>query len=93
MAWAFGTTLALSAASLQASLLTPEQRATLPTAATRPVDFVRDIQPIFEASCVQCHVRGKAKGSFSLETRADFLAGGDRGEPIAPGDSAHSLVV
>jgi mono/diheme cytochrome c family protein len=85
--------LALAAPSLHASLLTAEQRATLPPAATRPVDFVRDIQPIFEASCVQCHGRGKAKGSFSIETRADFLAGGDRGEPIVPGDSAHSLVV
>ena len=85
--------LALAAPSLHASLLTAEQRATLPAAATRPVDFVRDIQPIFEASCVQCHGRGKAKGSFSIETRADFLAGGDRGEPIVPGDSAHSLVV
>lgn len=88
-----GFTLALPTAAAQTSLLTPEQRATLPAAATHPVDFVRDIQPIFEASCLQCHGRGKAKGSFSIETRADFLLGGDRGEPIVPGDSAHSLVV
>ena len=30
-------------------------------------------QTIFEASCVKCHGRGKAKGSFSLENRAAFL--------------------
>jgi len=30
----------------------------LPPAASRTVDFARDIEPIFEASCVQCHARG-----------------------------------
>ena len=79
-------------ASLQAEL-TLEQRATLPPAASRPVDFARDIQPIFEASCVQCHARGKAKGSFSLETRDDFMLGGDTGPPAIVGNSADSLVV
>jgi mono/diheme cytochrome c family protein len=73
--------------------LPPEKLAQLPPAATRPIDFARDIQPIFEASCVQCHGRGKAKGSFSLETRADFLAGGDAGPAVVAGKSASSLVV
>jgi hypothetical protein len=57
------------------------------------VDFARDIQPIFEASCVQCHAHGKAKGVFSLETREDFLFGGDNGTPAEAGRSAESLVV
>ena len=65
----------------------------LPPAATAPVDFARDIQPIFEASCVQCHGRGKNKGSFSLETREDFVEGGETGVPAVAGKSAQSLVV
>lgn len=73
--------------------LSPAQLAQLPAAAARPVDFAKDIQPIFEASCVQCHARGKAKGSFSIETRADFLAGGDNGSPVVAGKSAESAVV
>lgn len=73
--------------------LPPEKRALIPAAAKAQVDFARDIQPIFEASCVQCHGRGKAKGSFSLETRADFLEGGDTGAPAIAGQSAESLVV
>ncbi len=73
--------------------LPPEKLAQLPLASTARVDFVRDIQPIFEASCVQCHARGKEKGSFSLETRADFLEGGDTGAPAVAGKSAESLVV
>ncbi len=54
---------------------------------------MRDIQPIFEASCVQCHARGKAKGAFSLETREDFMIGGDTGAPAKAGKSAESLVI
>lgn len=81
-----------STASLFAKL-PPELAAQLPAPISRPVDFAKDIQPIFEASCVQCHGRGKAKGNFSLETRADFLAGGDAGAPAVAGQSADSLVV
>ena len=86
--------LLLSALAVRTNAaLPPEKLALLPAPATRPVDFVRDIQPIFEASCVQCHGRGKAKGSFSLETRADFLEGGDAGSAVVAGKSAASLVV
>ena len=73
--------------------LTPDQVAQLPPAAQGPVDFARDIRPIFEASCVQCHARGKNKGSFSLETRQDFVEGGETGVPALAGKSAESLVV
>lgn len=73
--------------------LPPELAAQLPDATSRPIDFVRDIQPIFEASCVQCHARGKAKGSFSIETRDDFLFGGDSGPPALAGRSADSPVI
>jgi len=83
--------LALSS-PLQAKL-TPEQLQQLPVPAAAKVDFARDIQPIFEASCLQCHGRGKAKGAFSIETRADFMLGGDTGVPAVAGKSAESLVV
>jgi mono/diheme cytochrome c family protein len=66
---------------------------TVPTVAAEPVQFARDIQPIFEASCVQCHARGKEKGGFSLETRADFLDGGENGLAAVVGHSADSPVM
>lgn len=93
-AWLAGAGLLLAGAVAPShAALTAEQRATLPSASVARVDFARDIQPIFEASCVQCHARGKAKGSFSLETREDFLLGGDTGPPAIVGNSAESLVV
>jgi len=73
--------------------LPPEKLALLPAAAAGRVDFAKDIRPIFEASCVQCHARGKNKGGFSLETREDFLDGGETGVAAVAGRSAESRVV
>jgi len=65
----------------------------LPPAASVTVDFVRDIKPILESSCVQCHGPEKAKGKFLLDTREHALKGGDNGVDIVPGDSAKSPLV
>ena len=62
--------------------LTPEQLQKLPPPASGQIDFTRDIKPIFEASCIKCHGRGKDKGGFNLDTRKSFLKGGDNG-PVA----------
>lgn len=65
----------------------------LPPAASRPVDFHRDIQPILEASCVKCHGHGKAKGGFQLDSRETFLRAGDSGPSVTPGNSRDSLLI
>src|SRR4051812_27944788 len=67
--------------------------AELPPAATRPVDFQKDIAPLFEASCVKCHAKGREKGGFSIETRASFLKGGETGKAAELGHSKESLIV
>ena len=73
--------------------LTPEQVKSLPPPAPRTVDFAKDIQPMFEASCTKCHARGKAKGGFSLDTRVTLLKGGDSGASVVLGNSAQSLLI
>ena len=65
----------------------------LPPAATQPVDFARDIKPLFEASCIKCHGPEKAKNGFQIDSRAHAMAGGDHGVDIIPGDSAKSPLV
>ena len=42
---------------------------------------------------MKCHAKGKDKGGFSLETREEFLKGGDTGPGAVPGKSAESYVV
>ena len=73
--------------------ITPEQAAQLPAPAGHSVSFAKEIKPIFEASCVQCHGRGKDKGGFRLDTRETALKGGDSGPAILPGKSAESLLI
>lgn len=45
------------------------------------VEFARDIQPLFERSCVACHSGDRPKGGFRVTDRASILRGGNRGEP------------
>jgi mono/diheme cytochrome c family protein len=68
--------------------------AELPPAVSRPVDFVKDIQPIFEANCVKCHGPEKQKSGYRLDARAIAMKGGDNHAPnIIPGKSADSPLV
>src|SRR6266567_2828714 len=87
-------TLALCASSVPVfAAITPEQAAQLPPAVKRPVNFSKEIKPIFEASCIKCHGRGRVKGGFRLDTRETLLKGGDSGPAIVPGKSAESLLI
>ena len=61
--------------------------------AAEPVQFQKQVAPIFERHCVRCHNDGQAKGGLSLETAAGFIKGGDSGAVITPGDAASSLLI
>src|SRR4029078_6515724 len=62
-------------------------------AAPPKVDFVRDIQPLFKASCIKCHGAEKPKGQFRLDSKALALKGGIAGKAILPGKGAESPLV
>ena len=87
------TAFLFAAGSSAPAALTPEQVAQLPPPATHAVNFNSEIKPIFEASCVKCHGRGRAKGEFQIDSRATLLKGGDSGPALVPGKSAASLLV
>jgi len=62
--------------------------------ATAAVDYARDIQPILERSCYDCHGGERKKGKFSLATRASLLKGGQSGDPaVLPGNGAASMLI
>ena len=67
--------------------------APLPPAASRAVDFDRDIKPIFDQQCQRCHGPEKPKNHFRLDQRAAALKGGDSGVAIVPGNSAESRLI
>jgi mono/diheme cytochrome c family protein len=74
------------------TLLIAQVCATAATAA--PVDFARDIQPIFAAHCYDCHGVDKPKAGLQLTSLAHALKGGESGEPaLIAGNSVKSLLI
>src|SRR5205814_6928263 len=73
--------------------ITPEQAKSLPPPASRKVDFVKEIKPIFEASCIKCTGRGRTKGDLSIESRETLLKGGETGPAIIPGKAERAVLL
>jgi len=65
----------------------------LPPPATRTVDFVKDIQPLFAANCYGCHGPKRQQGELRWDVKALALKGGEHGPVILPGHSADSRVI
>ena len=58
------------------------------------MEFVKDIQPILETYCVECHGPRKKKGGLRLEPIASAFPEGDEDFwTMIPGDGAASLLV
>ena len=57
-----------------------------------PVDFGRDVQPIFNTSCVGCHKGGSAPAGLQLDSAAGVFQGSDSGKVIVAGSSKDSLL-
>jgi formylglycine-generating enzyme required for sulfatase activity/mono/diheme cytochrome c family protein len=53
--------------------------------ASGAVDFVKQVKPILESSCVSCHKDGKGEGGLRLDLKAEFLKGGENGKVVEPG--------
>jgi len=65
-----------------------------PASAAEPVDFERDIQPIFADNCIDCHGPDKQKAALRLDQRALMLRGGDSGlATIVPGKPEKSFLI
>ncbi|MDF1788295.1 MAG: hypothetical protein P1U82_20695 [Verrucomicrobiales bacterium] len=57
------------------------------------IDYDAEIAPIFRSYCAGCHNEREMEGEFSLETYAGLREGGDKGDPIKPGDAEKSRLI
>ena len=72
-------------------MTSPIRAAEEPRPAKQPINFEKQILPIFQASCFDCHDENTQESKFRLDRKAALLRGGDSGEPaIIPGQSAKS---
>ena len=58
------------------------------------VDFDRQVRPIFESRCYECHGEKKQKAGVRFDQRDTVLHGGDAGKPlVVAGKSGESILV
>jgi mono/diheme cytochrome c family protein len=62
-------------------------------ASSARVDFLKQVQPIFRASCHRCHGPDMQMGRLRLDSKALALEGGLSGKAIIPGKPAESLLL
>lgn len=65
---------------------------TAPAEASGEVDFLREIQPVLQASCISCHGPEQQMAELRLDSRSLAFAGGQSGRVIEPGDADGSLL-
>ncbi|MBI2947196.1 MAG: hypothetical protein HYY23_06085 [Verrucomicrobia bacterium] len=58
--------------------------------AQEKVDFVKDIQPIFEKTCVKCHGPEKQKGKLRLDSKDSTFKRASDSQVIVPGNAEKS---
>ena len=54
-------------------------------ASAEPLGFERDLRPVFERHCVECHSGWFPSGGLRLNRLENILAGGPSGPAVIPG--------
>ena len=68
--------------------------AKLPPAVKAKVSYKKDIKPLIEKSCLNCHgPKKRPKGKFRIDNRELALKGGYEGVAIIPGKSEKSPLI
>jgi hypothetical protein len=75
------------------ALFTALLLAPLATSKAGVPDFQKEILPVLERRCFDCHGADKQKSGLRVDSRAALLKGGDFGAAIVPGDAAGSHLV
>jgi sugar lactone lactonase YvrE/mono/diheme cytochrome c family protein len=57
------------------------------------VDYTRQIVPLWEEYCIDCHGEEDPDGGFALDTFTALMKGGEEGEAVVAGKAEESLLV
>src|SRR5689334_18723118 len=85
--------ISLSLATLLLCASALAQSPEIPPAVDRKIDFVREIQPLFENRCNTCHGEDEQAGQLRLDAKAIDLKGGKSGPLFNASQSAASLLI
>ena len=62
-------------------------------ATTQDIDFMKQIQPILEKRCYECHAAKKQKHKLRFDSGAAILKGGKDGPILVPGKPDESKII
>src|SRR5439155_2542282 len=71
----------------------PLSRAAAQPAVKTPVSFINDVAPILKENCFACHDSKKRKGKLDMTTYENLRKGGDKHDPIVPGEPDESRII
>jgi len=75
------------------ALVTGAVLQTQPVLGQKPQLTEKDVRPLLEKKCLQCHGEALKMGNLDLRTREAMLKGGDKGPALAPGKADESLLI
>ena len=74
--------------------LTPTQRAATPLPPSTEITYEKEVRPILETSCIDCHGPAKQRAGVRLDRLEDLLTAEDGATPlVTPGDGNESRLV
>lgn len=85
--------LALAAPAPTTPAAVPAPAGVTAAAATAEVDFARDVQPLLENKCLECHNPNKIKGKLLMDSAEALLKGGDTGPALVVGQPDKSEMI
>lgn len=59
----------------------------------KPIDFEKEVLPLFKQNCLACHNATDAKADLILETPEKIRKGGENGPAVVPGKAGESLLM
>ncbi len=90
----FSASLLLGISIIFATVFTLRAQSPRPNTTTpQVIDYARDIKPIFEKNCYECHGPTKARGRLRLHAGVFILKGGASGPVVEAGHSDESLLI
>ena len=90
-AWGFAVAIALCLAASPDAMADPLPVGKLDR--KEPIDFQKDVVPIFRKKCLACHNASDAEGDLVLESVAAVKKGGGSGAAVVPGKPQESLLL
>ncbi|MDF1845392.1 MAG: hypothetical protein P1U77_28615, partial [Rubripirellula sp.] len=64
-----------------------------PLSAADPVDYVKDVRPVFDRYCISCHTTEEEQGGLVMETYKALMVGGESGLAVTAGEPNSSRLL